>query len=95
MKNWIATYYDKDNNIIGVETFEDRTDHEAENEAMGLIPDNCEDWTLVPKKDSERDKLIDRIISHCYNGKNMRAYLETLSNEKLKDMWDEWENSQY
>ena len=47
-KNWIARYYDKHNNVIGTETFENRTEHEAENEAMGLMPTNCEDWTLTP-----------------------------------------------
>jgi hypothetical protein len=47
--NWIATYYNKKDEIIHVEVFENRTEHEAENEAMGLMPLECEDWTLVPK----------------------------------------------
>jgi hypothetical protein len=46
--NWIATYYKK-NKIIHTENFENRTEHEAENEAMGLMPENCDDWTLIPK----------------------------------------------
>jgi hypothetical protein len=47
--NWIATYYNKNNKIIHIEVFKDRTEHEAENEAMGLMPRNCDDWSLVSK----------------------------------------------
>ena len=46
--NWCATYYDKNNKVLCKEKFYDRTEHEAENEAMGLMPTNCDDWSLVP-----------------------------------------------
>ena len=49
-KDWIATYYDKNDKVIHTEEFKDRTEHEAENEAMGLMPRECEDWTLMPKE---------------------------------------------
>jgi len=51
--NWIARYYDENDNVIHTETFKDRTEYEAENEAMGLMPDGCEDWTLVPDETIE------------------------------------------
>jgi hypothetical protein len=48
--NWIATYYDKEGGIILTETFIDRTEHEADSEAVGLMPYDCEDWSLQPIK---------------------------------------------
>jgi len=48
-KNWIVRYYDKKNNLIGSHIIKDRTEHEAENEAMADMPDNCDDWTMVEK----------------------------------------------
>lgn len=47
MKTWIATYYDNKDNVIHTETFNDRTEHEAFNEAEALMPELCEDWTLI------------------------------------------------
>jgi hypothetical protein len=54
-KNWIAKYYDGvGNEVTHTEKFFNRTEGEAEKEAIGLMPDNCEDWSLTPliKKDS-------------------------------------------
>jgi hypothetical protein len=50
MKNWTATYYDKNNKIIDTILIKDRTEHEAENEAMADMPNNCNDWTLISQK---------------------------------------------
>jgi hypothetical protein len=49
-KNWIVRYYDKKDSLIGSHTIKDRTEHEAENEAVADMPYECEDWTLVEKK---------------------------------------------
>ncbi len=49
-KDWIVRYYDKKDNLIDSFIIRDRTEHEAENEAMGLMPYECEDWILVPKE---------------------------------------------
>lgn len=46
IRNWVATYYDKDNNEIGNEFFQDRSEDEASREAIGLMPSNCDDWSL-------------------------------------------------
>lgn len=48
VRNWIVRYYDKKDKLIGSHTIKDRTEHEAENEAMGDMPYECEDWTLHP-----------------------------------------------
>jgi len=47
MENWIVRYYDKRDNLIESFLIKDRTEHEAENEAMAQMPDKCEDWTLT------------------------------------------------
>jgi hypothetical protein len=47
-KNWIVRYYDKKDKLIGSHMIKDRTDHEAQEEAIADMPLNCEDWTLVP-----------------------------------------------
>ena len=47
-RNWIATYYNKKNKIIGTEKFFDRSEREADREAGGLAPYGCDDWTLIP-----------------------------------------------
>lgn len=52
-QNWIATYYDKKDRVICTEPINDRTEHEATNEAMGLMPAKCEDWSLIPVKEKE------------------------------------------
>lgn len=50
-KNWLVTYYDKNNKIIGTPyEIKDRTEHEAENEAMADMPSNADDWTMIPIK---------------------------------------------
>jgi hypothetical protein len=50
MKNWIARYYNIDGKELGIETFNDRTEHEASREATGLMPHDCEDWSLMEVK---------------------------------------------
>jgi len=44
--NWKVTAYDKDNNIIEQWVIENRTEHEAENEAMADLPE-CDDWSMM------------------------------------------------
>jgi hypothetical protein len=48
-KNWIVRYYDKKDDMIGSHIIRDRTEHEAEKEAVADMPDECTDWTLMPK----------------------------------------------
>jgi hypothetical protein len=50
VKNWIVRYYDKNDKKISSHKIKDRTEHEAEKEAIADMPNNCEDWTLMPKK---------------------------------------------
>ena len=60
-KNWKIKYYDKNDKLISSFLIENRTEHEAQNEAMGDIPNNCEDWTMMPesiKKDYYRQDNI-------------------------------------
>ena len=45
--NWIVNYYDKNNKMISSHVIENRTEHEAENEAMGDMPYNCDDWSMI------------------------------------------------
>ena len=47
-KNWKVKYYNKKDKFIGSLIIRDRTEHEAENEAMGQMPYECTDWTLIP-----------------------------------------------
>lgn len=49
MSNWIVTYYDIMDNIISSHEIKDRTEHEAEDEAIADLPYNCEDWSLMPE----------------------------------------------
>ena len=49
-KDWIVRYYDKKDKQIGSAVIKDRTEHEAENEAIAYMPYECDDWTLVPKE---------------------------------------------
>jgi len=49
-KNWIVRYYDKKDKQIGSHIIKDRTDHEAQEEAIADMPLDCEDWTLVEGK---------------------------------------------
>jgi hypothetical protein len=50
VKDWIVRYYDKKDNLIGSHIIKDRTEQEAENEAIGDMPFECEDWTIAIKK---------------------------------------------
>jgi hypothetical protein len=50
VKDWIVRYYNKKDNLIGSHIIRDRTEQEAENEAIGDMPYDCEDWTIVAKK---------------------------------------------
>lgn len=45
-KNWKVRYYDKNCNLILFIIIKDRTEHEAENEAMAQMPGKCDDWTM-------------------------------------------------
>lgn len=47
--NWIATFYDRDDNIIETVEIKDRTEHEAENECLTLFRNDRKivDWSLV------------------------------------------------
>jgi hypothetical protein len=49
-KDWIVRYYDKKDKLISSYIIKDRTEHEAENEAMGDMTYECDDWTMVVKK---------------------------------------------
>ena len=50
MKNWVVTFYDKNNKIINTIIIKDRTEYEAQKEAIADIPHNCDDWTLMPQE---------------------------------------------
>jgi len=45
--NWNVSYYDIKNGIISIHTILDRTEQEAEKEAIADMPSNCEDWTMM------------------------------------------------
>lgn len=48
-KNWTVTAYNvKDEEIASFDIL-NRTEQEAEREAMGQLPSDCEDWTMVEK----------------------------------------------
>lgn len=46
-KNWKVKYYKKNKFMSSIIIY-DRTEHEAENEAMGQMPYECTDWSLMP-----------------------------------------------
>jgi hypothetical protein len=48
--DWIVRYYDKKDVEISSHIIKDRTEQEAENEAIADMPRNCEDWTLMPNE---------------------------------------------
>jgi hypothetical protein len=48
-KDWIVRYYNKKDKLIGSHVIKDRTEHEADNEAVADMPSDCEDWTMVEK----------------------------------------------
>ena len=50
--NWIAAYYDKDDNLIKTFLIKDRTEHEAEKEAGAEMPKKCHDWSLTKQSDN-------------------------------------------
>ena len=65
--NWIATFYDEDNKVIYDEIFYKRTEKEAEKEAMGLMPPNCDEWTLQELvREPEKDLSFGCDISGSY-----------------------------
>jgi len=49
VQDWIVRYYDKKDKQIGSHLIKERTEHEAEEEAIANMPYECEDWTLMPK----------------------------------------------
>jgi hypothetical protein len=49
-KDWIVRYYDKRDKQIGSHIIKNRTEHEAEEEAIADMPIEAEDWTLVENK---------------------------------------------
>ena len=63
-KKWIVRYYDKKGNLISWHYINDRTEHEAENEAMADMPCKCEDWSLTPAptEEEKREEKILRLI---------------------------------
>jgi hypothetical protein len=55
MENWIVRYYDKNDKEISSHVISERTEHEAENEAMADMPYNCVDWTMVATKTQDNE----------------------------------------
>ena len=55
MSNWRVTTYDKDNEVIETFVIENRTEREAEKEAVNDVDVfDCWDWTMVEiEKDIE------------------------------------------
>ena len=45
-KNWIVTTYDKYDKVISEWIIKNRTEHEAEHEAIADL-NNCYDWSLI------------------------------------------------
>ena len=48
-KDWVVRYYNKKDKEISSHIIKDRTEHEAENEAMADMPRKCDDWTMMEK----------------------------------------------
>ena len=47
--NWTVTYYKgTTDKVISSHVIKDRTEHEAEKEAIADLPYHAEDWTLMP-----------------------------------------------
>lgn len=49
MANWTVTYYDIKDNVIAQYEIKDRSESQAEKEAIADMPANCEDWSLMPE----------------------------------------------
>ena len=47
--NWRVVAYDENNNVIEAWTIKDRTEREAEKEAIADLP-MCDDWTMTKIK---------------------------------------------
>ncbi len=48
MSNWRVTTYDKDNEVLETFVIENRTEREAEKEAVAILDIfDCWDWTMV------------------------------------------------
>jgi hypothetical protein len=56
-KNWRVRYYNKKGNEISNHLIKDRTEHEAENEAMADMPRDCDDWSMMA--------VIEANLCHC------------------------------
>lgn len=46
-KDWIIRFFDKDDNLINSHIIKDRTQYEAEEQAMMEMSYEYDDWTLV------------------------------------------------
>lgn len=57
-KNWLVRYYDKNNKVISSHKIINRTEHEAENEAMADFPNDCDDWTMTVLKPKSHYYII-------------------------------------
>lgn len=57
-RNWIARYYNWADDIIGEEKFYDRSEQEAFNEAMGLMPYDCNDFTVTSLNDNNETNKV-------------------------------------
>mgnify|MGYP003593690661 CR=1 FL=1 len=47
--DWVVKCYDEDNVLIDEFDILNRTEPEAEREAMAQLPANCDDWSMVNK----------------------------------------------
>jgi len=62
--NWIATYYTEGNDIISAHVIKDRTEQEAEKEAIADMPMDCDDWTLMPEPtDAEKKQTLRKLYT--------------------------------
>ena len=54
MSNWRVTTYDENEEVIEIFVIEDRTEREAEKEAVTILDVfDCWDWTMVEIEDDE------------------------------------------
>jgi hypothetical protein len=50
MKNWLVLHYNTNNEVINRQLILNRTEHEANNEAMAEIGGDVDDWTMTVVK---------------------------------------------
>lgn len=43
-RNWIVRYYDLKNKLVGEHKIIDKTEYEAEKEAIKVMPKECDNW---------------------------------------------------